>query len=325
MLNLGNAFNLLSRKFLGWWKSAVLLLPNFFLAILLVVVFWFLARSVRNLLIRLLRRVSHSEQVNQLLGQALFLAVMAGGTFIALGILGLQKTVASLLAGAGILGLALGFAFQYIAANLMAGIYLSVERPFRRGQLVKVQDYFGVVQDVTLRWTELLTQQGQLVYIPNKKVFENPFMNYSSRGHRRIDLTVGVSYGDDLETVRKLAIETLEEVPDRDPDKPVELFYEELAESAITFSVRFWTKFNSQKDYLRARSDAIIRLKKAFDANGITMPFPTRTIDFGVKGGLTLAQSLAEARGTRETEEQRRSAAAAPSAQEASGRRSRSF
>src|SRR4051794_14673681 len=98
MLSLGNAFNLLSRKFLGWWRAGVLLLPNFLLAVLLVVAFWFLARSARNLLLRLLRRVSHSEQVNQLLGQALFLAVMASGTFIALGVLGLQKTVASLLA-----------------------------------------------------------------------------------------------------------------------------------------------------------------------------------------------------------------------------------
>jgi small conductance mechanosensitive channel len=294
MLSLGNAFNLLSRKFLGWWRAGVLLLPNFLLAVLLVVAFWFIARSARNLLVRLLRRVSHSEQVNQLLGQGMFLAVMATGTFIALGILGLQKTVASLLAGAGLIGLALGFAFQDIAANLLAGIYLSVERPFRRGHLVKTQDYFGVVQDVTLRWTEMLTQQGQLVYIPNKKVFENPFMNYTSPGHRRVDITVGVSYGDDLEEVRRVAIEALEGVPDRDQEKPVELFFDELAESAITFSVRFWTRFNSQKDYLRARSEAIIRLKKAFDEHGITVPFPTQTLDFAVKGGQTLAQALAE-------------------------------
>lgn len=159
---------------------------------------------------RFLKRVSHSEQVNWLVAQAVYVAVFAAGTFIALGILGLDKTVASLMAGAGIITLALGFAFQDIAANLLAGIYLSVRRPFRRGQLIKTQDYFGTVNQINLRWTEVYTQQGQLVMIPNKQVFENPIMNYSALGRRRIDLEIGVSYSDDLARAREVAIQAVE-------------------------------------------------------------------------------------------------------------------
>lgn len=273
-------WGLVARKLTGWGRAFVLGLPNFLLAVLTVVLFWLIARGIRNMVARLLRRVSHSEQVTYLLSQMVYIAVLTAGTFIALGILGLQKTVASLLAGAGIVGLALGFAFQDIAANLMAGVYLSVRRPFRRGHLIKAQDFFGIVLEVNLRWTELLTQQGQLVLIPNKQVFENPIMNYSARGSRRVDISLGVSYGDDLEKARRVAMEAVAALPARLPDREVELFYEEFAESSIDFTVRFWIAFETQKDYLAARSDAIIRIKQAFDANGITIPFPTRTLEF---------------------------------------------
>jgi small conductance mechanosensitive channel len=285
-MSFDQTWSLLARKLTGWGRAFILALPNFLLGIATVVAFWLLARAVRNLVQRLLRRVSHSEQVTYLLGQTVYIAVLTAGVFIALGILGLQKTVASLLAGAGIVGLALGFAFQDIAANLMAGIYLSVRRPFRRGHLIKAQDYFGIVQEVNLRWTELLTQQGQLVLIPNKQVFENPIMNYTIRGARRVDLTLGVSYGDDLEKARQVALEAVASLPGRTLDRPVELFYEEFAESSIDFTIRFWIPFEMQKDYLAARSDAIIAIKKAFDAAGIQIPFPTRTLDFAA-GGVT--------------------------------------
>jgi small conductance mechanosensitive channel len=293
-MNLGNAWNLLARKLSGWARAFVLQLPNLAVAVGVLVGFWLLARLVRNLAMRFLRRISHSEQVNQLVSQALYVALVATGAFVALGILGLQKTVASLLAGAGIIGLALGFAFQDIAANFMAGIYLSVEHPFRRGHLIKTKDWFGVVQEVSLRWTEILTQQGQLVLIPNKQVFENPIMNYSTRGKRRVDMSLGVSYGDDLGKVRRVALAALDGLPGRLADKEAELFYEEFGESSIDLSLRFWIEFHTQADYMKARSEAIERLKRAFDDNGITLPFPTRTLDFGVKGGETLTEALEE-------------------------------
>ena len=291
-MSLDQTWGLLARKLTGWGRAFILALPNFLLAVLTVVAFWLIAKGVRNVVTRLLRRVSHSEQVTYLLSQMVYIAVLTAGTFIALGILGLQKTVASLLAGAGIVGLALGFAFQDIASNLMAGVYLSVRRPFRRGHLIKAQDYLGTVVEVNLRWTELLTQQGQLVLIPNKQVFENPIMNYSIRGTRRVDLSLGVSYGDDLEKAKRVAIEAVSSVPARQPDREVELFYEEFGESSVDFTLRFWIPFETQKDYLAARSDAIVRIKKAFDANGITIPFPIRTLDFAAKGGGTLDEVL---------------------------------
>jgi small-conductance mechanosensitive channel len=93
-----------------------------------------------------------------------------------------------------------------------------------------------------------------------------------------VDISLGVSYRDDLERAKRVAMEAVSAVPARLSDREVELFYEEFAESSIDFTVRFWIPFETQRDYLAARSDAIIRIKQAFDANGITIPFPTRTL-----------------------------------------------
>ncbi len=294
-MGIGKAWNLLVGKVMGWVRDFILLLPNLAVAVAVLIGFWLLAKLARNLLNRLLRRVSHSEQVNRVLCHTIFLALIAAGLFIALGILGLQKTVASLLAGAGILGLALGFAFQDIAANFMAGIYLSIEHPFRTGHLIESKDIQGIVKRVHLRWTEIRTPQGQIILVPNKQIFENPITNFSSTGQRRVDLKAGVSYGDDLDKVKRVALQAISQVPSRKPDTEVELFFEELADSSINLVVRFWIDFTSrQADYLRAKSEAIERLKKAFDDNGITLPFPTRTLDFAVKGGESLTQVLEE-------------------------------
>jgi small conductance mechanosensitive channel len=279
-MGIEKAWDQLIAKVLGWAHDFILLLPNLAVAVVVVVGFWLLAKLARDLLQRLLRRISHSEQVNRLLGQTVFLAFVVAGLFVALGIVGLQKTVASLLAGAGILGLALGFAFQDIAANFMAGIYLSIERPFRPGHLIQTKEIQGVVQRVHLRWTEIRTPQGQLILVPNKQVFENPITNFSTTGERRIDLKAGVSFDDDLDKVKRVAVEAIGAVSSRKADTEVELFFEELGESTVNLVVRFWIAFAAkQSDYLLAQSEAIERLKKAFDDNGISMPFPTHTLD----------------------------------------------
>jgi small conductance mechanosensitive channel len=289
------AWGLLTAKLLGWMREFILLLPNLAVAVAVQVGFWLLAKLARNLLARLLRRISHSEQVNKLLAQAIYIALIAAGFFVALGILDLQKTLASLLAGAGILGLALGFAFQDIAANFMAGIYLSIEHPFRPGHLIRSKDIQGIVQRIRLRWTEIVAPEGQLLLVPNKQVFENPITNFTTSGKRRVDLKAGIGYGDDLETARRVGIAAIEQVSTRTENTQVEFFFEEFAESTINFVVRFWIPFVAkQADYLRAKSEAIERLKRAFDENGISMPSPIRTIEFAAPGRGDAAQPAAE-------------------------------
>ncbi len=275
----------------GWLEQLVLLLPNLLVALLVVVAFWLAAKLVKKALVRLLGPIVPG-QIARLLGTLAYLATLIVGVSVALGIVGLQKTVASLLAGAGIIGLALGFAFQDIAANFMSGVLLAIRRPFRVGELIETNDFFGTVQRITLRSTEIRTPPGQIVLVPNSQVFQNPIVNFSRTGERRVDLSVGVAYGDDLEKARSVAVAAVEQIEARQADRPVELFFEEFGDSSINFVVRFWIDFSRQAEYLAARSEAIERVKVAFDEAGLTIPFPIRTLDFGVVGGEKLSEEL---------------------------------
>lgn len=287
------AVNIILDKIFGWGEAAIGHLPNLILAAVVVVIFWIASRLVRGALDKALERTPMTTPIRSLTTTIASLAFFVLGLFLALGVLGLDRTVTSLLAGVGIVGLALGFAFQDMAANLMSGVMLSFRRPINVGDILETGDHFGTVEEINLRATVVRRPTGQLVYVPNKQVLENPIINYTALGRRRVDLAVGVSYGDDLDKVAKIAVAATEEIEKRIDSEPVELFYEEFGDSSINLVVRFWIAFDRQASYLAARSEAIVRLKKAFDENGITIPFPIRTLDFGIVGGEPLDKMLA--------------------------------
>jgi small conductance mechanosensitive channel len=290
-MNLTDTFEQLVDKLQGWVEAAILLLPNFVAACIITLIAAFAARLVRRGVRTVLARTSSYEQVNNLLASIAYVVVLAVGIFLALGVLELDKAVTSLLAGAGIIGLALGFAFQDIASNFIAGILLSIRRPFVEGNIIETGDHVGTVVEINLRSTRVRTFQGQIVIIPNAQVFQNPVKNYST-GHRRVDVACGVSYGDDLIKARSLALDAVKALPMVDHERPIELFYSEFGDSSINFTLRFWTDFSKQPDFLNAESEAIIAIKQAFDDGGITIPFPIRTLDFGIVGGERLDEVL---------------------------------
>ena len=294
-MNINASLNDLLEKIAGWIDGFVLLLPNLLVAVLVAIAFGLVARVVRGLVRRALGGVSQHTEVNNLLATVASLIVLTTGIFVALGIIGLDKTVTSLLAGVGIIGLALGFAFQNIASNFVSGILLLTRRPFASNDVIKTNDFMGTVLDIDLRATIIRTFEGQLVTIPNSLVLENPIVNFTASGQRRIDLPVGVSYGDDLAKVKRIAIEAVETIEYRDTSRPVELFYEGFGDSSINFTLRFWIDFKTQPDFLLARSDAVMKIKAAFDANEITIPFPIRTLDFAKVGGETLGEVMGKA------------------------------
>ena len=284
-MDIEGAFNKLQLKVEDWINHLILMLPNFVGAILVLLLFVFTAKLIRNLAGNILNRVSHNTAINKLIASVIYISIIAIGCFVALGILNLDKTVTSLLAGAGILGLAIGFAFQDTFANFISGVIIATRRPFKIGDLIETNDYFGTVHQMTLRSTHLFSVQGQLVIIPNKSVLQNPIKNFSYLGLRRIDLSVGVSYGDDLEKVKQVTLDAINKLDYLDKQKPVDLYYTEFGDSSINFTIRYWIKFNLQKDFLVAQSEGIMNIKKAYDENDITIPFPIRTLDFGIKGG----------------------------------------
>ena len=247
-----------------------------------------LANLVQKLARKFFTKVSHNKALNRLFATLVYVFVVGVTIFSALSILQLDKAVTSILAGAGIVGLALAFAFQDIAANFISGVFISFRRPISVGHIVKIKDYMGKVEEINMRDTKLRTFQGQMVIIPNKDVYQNPIENFSLLGKRRFDITIGVSYGEDLEKVKEVTMKALSDMEGLSPDDKTTMFYNEFAGSTINFVLRLWVKSPEQVSYLQVGSEAIMKLKKAYDANDIMLPFPTTTLDFGVKGGTAL-------------------------------------
>lgn len=289
-MDINKAYQIISQKLMLWTRDFIRILPNFLLAVLILVIGFFLASLFRKIAKNLIKRVSDNLSLNKLFASVVYIIVIGIAVFTALTVLKLDKAVTSILAGAGIIGLALAFAFQDIASNFISGIFISFRRPIYIGDIVKIKDYMGKVEAINLRDTVIQTFQGQTVILPNKDVFQSPIENYSLLGKRRLDLVIGVSYGEDLEKVEKLTLDALKNLDDLSKDDKITLFYNEFGGSTINFLLRLWISTPEQAAYLKVGSEAIKILKKVYDENDIQLPFPTTTLDFGVRGGTTLGE-----------------------------------
>lgn len=287
-MDIDKAYQLIKGKLTTWLNDIIRLLPNILLAAVVLVIGFYIAKIVKKVAVKLIAKVSHNTTLNSLFGSVMQIFCVGVTLFTVLSILQLDKAVTSILAGAGIIGLALAFAFQDIAANFISGIFISFRRPLHVGDIVKVKDYMGKVEEINLRDTILRTFQGQMVIIPNKDVFQNPIENYSLLGKRRFDLVIGVSYGDDLQKVKDVTLNAVKDIDGLSKDDETTLFYQEFGDSSINFFIRLWISSPEQPDYLNVGSEAIMRIKKAYDDNDIMIPFPIRTLDFGIKGGVPL-------------------------------------
>lgn len=283
MAAVSDLFQVLVDKLQGSLETFVSMLPNLLVASVVVAGARFVAGWVRNLVCQLLYKISDNRPISNLLGTVSRFAVVAVAIFVALGLLDLDKTVTSLLAGVGVVGLALGFAFQDIAANFMSGFMMALRRPFTVGDLVEVGGKRGKVEAIALRATELQTLDGLSVMIPNKDVFQSPIINFTRTSTRRLDIPVGVAYSDDLERVRDKARSAVEGLSHRALDRDIDILFDEFGDSSINLTVRVWLDRSDEMTYRSVRSEAIIAIKKSFDANDITIPFPIRTLDFGAE------------------------------------------
>lgn len=186
----------------------------------------------------------------------------------------------SVLAGAGVVGLAIGLALQGTLNNTFSGIILSFLPELQIGDWIENEGYAGTVVEINLRSIVLKEADNNYVVIPNSKVIDAPFKNFSRTSRSRVMLDCGVAYDSDLEMVRDLTVDTIQQLFPPNSNEEVEFMFTEFGDSSINFVVRFWTNVTKKREILLAKSKAIIAIKKAFDGQDINIPFPIRTIDF---------------------------------------------
>jgi len=277
----------------GWLDAIILKLPNFAVAILVMVAFYFIAKGMRKFSYRVLFRKITEESIKQMLSRIIYGIVLIIGFFIALGVMQLDKVLTSVLAGAGVVGLAIGLALQGTLSNTFSGLMLSFLPKVRIGDFIEAQDKSGYVDEINLRNITLRQTDNEYVIIPNSIFIENPFINYSLSNRSRIDVSCGVGYESNLQKVEDLVNKIITENFEQKENEGVEFFFTEFGDSSINFVTRFWISSTKPKPKLEAKHKAIKLIKKNFDEAGINIPFPIRTLDFG-KNKLQMAPNKDE-------------------------------
>lgn len=278
------AWNGMIKKLEGWLNDFIGYLPNFVLAILVFTISYIVAKYVRKVVSRLLKRSSMQTSMVNLIGKLTAIAIIFLGLFLVLGILDLSKTLNAILAGAGVAGLAVGLALQGALANTYSGIVLSYIKHIKYGDWISVNDFEGEVVNIDLRAVTLKQADNNLVYIPNKQVVENAIKNYSTTSQSRVILECGVAYDSDLKQVRQVVLNALtsnfRELENQDD---IIFLYTEFNSSSIDFEVRFRIDSTSALEVARAKTKAMLSIKEAFDNHNINIPFPIRTLDIPEK------------------------------------------
>lgn len=269
--NTGERIDVVGTKLADLGDRALEILPLLGVGILTVIGFWIIARLITSgdwLFLWIDNRF-----VRDMVQQMTRIAIVGAGVLVALELLDATSLVGATLGAAGVVGVAIGFAFRDIAENYLAGLLLSVRHPFGPNDLVSIDGDEGKVVRLTSRATVLLTLDGNHLRIPNAKVFKAVVLNYSRNPMRRFDFAIGVGARADLAAAQKLGVEVLKGM-DAVVDEPVPLaLLEQLGDSNVPISFYAWVD-QRETDYFKAKSEGIRLVKAAFDDASIEMPAP---------------------------------------------------
>jgi len=231
------------------------------------------AKLLRNAVKRVMVKGKADEMLISFVGSLTYVTLLAFVIIAALNQLGIQTT--SFIAILGAAGLAIGLALQGSLSNFASGVLMVIFRPFKVGDYIEGGGVAGVVQEIQIFTSLLKTPDNKLIIVPNSGMMGGNIVNYSAMDTRRIDLVAGVGYGDDLDKVHKVlhGIIAADSRILKDPAPTIAVL--ELGESSVNFAVRPWVK---TADYWDVFFHLNEQIKRRFDAEGISIPFPQRDV-----------------------------------------------
>jgi small conductance mechanosensitive channel len=253
----------------NWRVHAAEVMPNLLLAIVVLILFYISARLARKFSRQFVLRLSKSVSLSGLLSSVVYALIIIFGFMTALDILKLEKTVSSLLAGVGIIGLALGFAFQDLTTNFISGAFIAIRRPFEVGHTVETNGFLGTIEHIQLRSTTLRTAAGLHVIIPNKDIFQKPIINYSRTDQRRVEIEFNLPNTVDAVFVEKLVRSALNALSEKMIMRRIEFYFTAIENANMRMNVSFWTTNTDPQSFMKARHRAIVAIYQAFSENKI--------------------------------------------------------
>ncbi len=254
-----------SQPFTDLWEKITETGPRWLVALAILVVAYLVAHIVGKLVQKAVGRTSTQGHIDILIGRGVSALILLIGVILALSEVGMSLSAA--MATLGLATVGIGFALQDILSNLFAGVILLVQHPFTIGDQVRVGEQEGMVENVRVRDTQILTYDGERVFIPNRTVFNSPIINYSSTPTLRTDLRVAIKFASEIEKARAIAVNTLAGVGGvLEQPEPVVLV--ESEEEHVVLIMRFWRDSDRNRG-LKLSSDITEKLLYEFQVAGI--------------------------------------------------------
>lgn len=242
-------------------------------AIVILIIGRWIAKTIKNLLLRQMGKRDIDPTIIAFVGNLSYILLMTFVVLAALKQVGIQTT--SFIAVLGAAGLAIGLALQGSLANFAAGFLMILFRPIRVGDFIEGAGVSGVVEEIQIFTTQLRSADNKTIIIPNAKLTSDNIVNWTVKGTRRVDMVFGIGYDDDIDKAKEIMDGIIKE-DDRvlkDPAPTIAL--SELADSSVNFVVRPWV---NTSDYWGVYFDTTEKVKKRFDAEGISIPYPQRDV-----------------------------------------------
>ncbi len=274
-----NTLATLQDQLVGMGEGFIRTLPNLVIGLVLLILTWIVAKFAVRIADRLIGKTEIRPSLKNLIDTLVKLAIWLVGLMITLTVIMPGLTPSSIIAGLGIGAVAIGFAFQDIFENFLAGVLIMLREKMRIGDVIECEGITGKVEHITLRETYVRKLSGEVTLVPNSMLFKNPVEILTDESQRRHETLAGVSYDTDLEQAAKVIREAVERCDNVDVDKGIDVFAVEFNSSSVDFKVRWWSG-SKPRDGHESR-DAVIRsIKRALDDAGIEIPFPYVTHTF---------------------------------------------
>ena len=256
-----------------YWNKFLLTLPRLVMAIILLVIVFYIASYVAGLLRKKLAGEEHDPLFVRFISKITKVAVIICGVMLALQTLGLTGVAGGLLAGAGISAFIFGFAFKDIAENFLGGVILAFNRPFSLNDSVVIREFSGHIVALNFRTTHIKTFDEGDVFIPNSIVIKEPLTNLTRDGKIRLNFVVGIAYEDNIADAITTILEAMEPIADIKQEIKPFAVVEELSVSTVNLRVYFWADtFDYRKGVLEIKSAVIAGVKEALETKGFSLP-----------------------------------------------------
>ncbi|WP_374405766.1 mechanosensitive ion channel family protein [Pelagerythrobacter sp.] len=274
-----NYIGILERQLMGMGRTAIEMLPSLAIGVVLLFVTAMVARGAVKLTGGLTGRSHIRNDLKELIQTLTKLLVWIIGVLLVMTIVVPGFTFGGMVAGLGIGALAIGFAFQDIFENFLAGVLIMLREKMHIGDTIEAEGVDGTVEKITLRETHVRQFSGELTILPNSMIFKNAVKIVTDPGTRRFQLMVGVSYDADLAQSQQVIRDAVASVDGLMEDKGVDVFAREFGASSIDFLVRWWVD-TRQNSLFTVHNDVVFAIKQALDAAEIEIPYPYVTHTF---------------------------------------------